>query len=227
MNLKVFSSILAVLIIISVLLVYFSFTNKPQEAKVIKDVKDLSNSYYEIKQKDFINVLYVQSDTRFNGTSIYYFYIKNRNKFTAISNKCNESLDVRGLGTEEIKEDDFLAGVHAFPVYYSYEVEHFEQPQIIDYSNMFLSFGCFNTTSTKNNETNKDIVCFNQPSGIITKFDTKFNSNNVESMRFFNSTELNFSSSRNLLYASFKEENPEDIIKNSNPCNANFSSVIK
>lgn len=128
---------MVVLIIASALLIYFSFMNKPQEIKTIKNVNDLSKSYYDLKKVDFINALYTQSDTRFNGSSIYNLYMKDKNKFTVISDKCNESLDVRGLGTEEIKEDDFFAGIHAYPYYYSYEVEYFEQPEIIDYSNFF------------------------------------------------------------------------------------------
>ncbi len=215
-NIKVFAGIL--IIVIVAILSFLMLLNKPQEAKAIKDANDLNKSYYELKQKDFINVLYVQSDTRFNSSSIYNLYIKYKNKFTVISDRCSKNLDISGLGTEEIKEDDFFAGVHAFPYYYSYEVEYFEQPEIIDYSNLFLSFGCFNTTSTKNNETNKYIVCFNQPSGIITKFDKDFKSTNAETMRFFDTTELSFNSSRNLVYASFKEENPKDILKNNNPC---------
>lgn len=207
-NVKLFSGILIILIV--AILSFFMLLNNSQEVKPIKDANDLSKSYYDLKQKDFINVLYVQSDTRFNGSSIYNLYIKDRNNFTVISNKCNENLDVRVLGTEEIKEDDFFAGVHAFPYYYSYEVEYFKQPEIKD--------NCFETNITKNNETNIEKTCFDKFSGIISNSDSSYNSTNVETMRFFNSTELNFSSSRVLVYTSFKEESPEDIIKNNNPC---------
>lgn len=211
-NAKLFAGILIILIVI--VLSFFILLNKPQEEiKNIKDVNDLNKSYNNLKQKDFINVLYDFSYTRFNNTS-YYLYTKNKNNFTFIQGGCNENLDVRSAYVSNIQEDEFFSSVHAFPDYYSYEAKYFERPQIIDYSNMFLSVGCFNTTLTKINETNKVIICFNQPSGIITKFDNNFNSN-----------EINYNMSINLVYASFKEETPEDIIKNNNPCN--LSAIVE
>ncbi|TRZ55121.1 hypothetical protein D4Q76_01080 [archaeon] len=208
-NVKLFAGILIILIV--AVLSFFILFNNSQEAKPIKDANDLSKSYYELKQKAFINVLYDFSYTRFNNTS-YYLYMKNKNNFTFIQGECNENLDVINASASNIQEDEFFASIHAFPDYYFYETHYFK-PQIIDYSNMFLSFGCFNTTIAKKfnatiNETNKIIICFNQPSGIITKLDNIFNSNG-----------LNYNMSRNLVYASFKEETPENIIKNNNPCN--------
>lgn len=204
-NVKLFSGILIILIV--AILSFFILLNNSQEVKPIKDANDLSKSYYDLKQKDFINVLYDFSYARFNNTS-YYLYMKNKNNFTFIQGGCNENLDVRSASTSNIQEDEFFASIHAYPDYYSFETQYLERPQIIDYSNMFLSFGCFNTTITKINETNKIIICFNQPSGIITKSDNNFNSNNI-----------NYNMSINLVYASFKEETPENILRNNNPCN--------